>query len=91
MLLEQEFRKIRSGGHVDGLTPLTALVGQDPSQLGRGRNPQERKKQLEEERRRLMDLKREAENLLVKAKGGVDSGQGLGTTKVDTEVSIALR
>ena len=87
MVLEQEFRKIRSAGPGEGLTPLTALVSQDPSQLGKGRTPQERKRQLEEERRRLMELKREADSLLVKAKGEADTNQGSGNSiKVSDEV-----
>lgn len=72
--LEKEYKKIRSnGGEVPPL--LSALKMQDVSQLGKGCSLQERKQRLEQEKRRLMELKREAENLWhAKQQEGSESG-----------------
>ncbi|KAM7451081.1 hypothetical protein ABFA07_001449 [Porites harrisoni] len=60
--LEKEYKKIRNNG-AEAPPLLSALKIQDVSQLGKGCSLQERKQRLEQEKRRLIELKREAEHL----------------------------
>lgn len=65
--LEKEYKKIRSNGS-DSPLILSALNMRDISQLGKGCTLQERKQRLENEKRRLIELKKEAESLWHNAK-----------------------
>ncbi|KAJ7351842.1 hypothetical protein OS493_035325 [Desmophyllum pertusum] len=78
--LEKEYKKIRSNGS-DAPLILSALNMRDISQLGQGCSLQERKQRLEEEKRRLIELKKEAENVWHNAKQQESSESGVAETR----------
>ncbi|XP_078380781.1 uncharacterized protein LOC144663646 isoform X2 [Oculina patagonica] len=87
--LEKEYKKIRSNGS-DAPLILSALNMRDISQLGNGCSLQERKQRLEEEKRRLIELKKEAENLWHKQQESSESGSS-GDEKAKDQTARKLK